>query len=190
MTSLDGHWRRLKLYEFPSYLHGMSLYPSGWDHSTVQKRHHSLGEKSGLQISLLTTRLQSDDPILSGSSAALHSCLQRWKTSTRRKKSIPFYTAFKLVLSSLDSEEVRSCVSRNPFSPLLAEASFEPRSISFVKVQVNILLHKRVGNRAMHHCPCLGRTEGELLKSYRYSGWGGLANLWTSSWDEPNNFSS
>lgn len=135
VTSLDGHWRWLKLHTFPSYLHGISLYHSCWHCSTVQERHRSLGEKSGLQISLLTTRLQSDDPILSGSLAALHSCLQRWKTSTRRKKSIPFYKAFKQVLRSLNSEQVRCCVNRNPFSPLFAETSFDLRSsISFVKV--------------------------------------------------------
>lgn len=187
--SLDGHWRWLKVYEFPSYLHGMSLHHSHRHCSTVQERHRSLGEKSRLQISPLTTRLQSDDPVLSGGLAALHSCLQRWKTPTRRKKSIPFYKAFKLVLRSLDSEEIRSCVSQNPFSPLLAKASFDPRSsISFI--QVNMLLHKGVGKRAMHHCSCLGRTKRELLKGYRYSGWGGLANLCTSSWVEPNHFGS
>lgn len=151
----------------------------------------SLGEKSGLQVSLLTTWLQSGDPILSGSLAASNSCLQRWKTSGRRKKSIPFYTTFKLVLRSLENKGVRSCVSRNPFSPLLAEASFEPIfSISFMKVQVNMLLHKSVGSRETCHYPCIGRIERELPKGCRYSGWGRLANLWTSSCEELNNFSS
>lgn len=155
------------------------------------RNYTSLGEKSGLQISLLTTWLQSDDPILSGSLAASNSCLQRWKTSARRKKSMPFYTTFKLVLRSLEKKDVRSCVSRNPFSPLPAEASFEPpSSLSFVKVQVKMLLHKSAGNREICHYACLGRRARELPKGCRYSGWGRLANLWTSSCDEPNNFSS
>ena len=185
MTSLDGYWWWLELYDFPSCLHGFSFIT----HAGLL--HRSLGEKSGLQISLLTTKLQSDDPILSGSLNALYSYLQRWRNTTRRKKNIPFYKAFKLVLRSLNSKKVRSCASRNPFSLLLAEANCEPiSSISFVKFQVNMLLYKRVGNRAMHYRPCLGRTNWELLKGYRYSGLGGLVNIWTTSWDEPNNVSS
>lgn len=153
--------------------------------------HHSCWHCSSVLVCVATSRIRSDDPVLMGILAVLYSCLKRWKAPTSSEKKSLFYTAFKLVLKSLNKEEIRSCVSRNPFSPLLAEASFEPRSfISFVRVQVNMLLHKRVGNGAADHFPCLGRTEGELLKGYRYSGWGGLDNLWISSWDEPNHFIS
>lgn len=115
-VSLDRLQRGLKFMLCVLLLSALiSLHHSCWDFPTVQL--HSWGE------------------IKAAEQFVKYHATKSWSAKVRRKEVIPFYTAFKLVLRSLNREEVNSCTGRDDSSPLLVELCFEPRSSSFAEVR-------------------------------------------------------